>query len=240
MSPTATTVPIGYEPSAVPARFWSGGLAALYGLLLGSLAARAVFTFWEPPFDGVIRYDEIRALGGAYWPMNLYLGGPAYLLSFVTTAVFVVLLARGRTAVLNLVAAALVGIGGTVFALVITAEVLPFAYAADPSVLPEAEGRALFDVLNAHLDWLVPAILASMAVVALGVLLTFAAGWISRALPRWFVAAGVAYTVVLFAVPPGVLARPVELVLYLVELALFAGIGWFGLQAARSRVAAAG
>lgn len=237
MSSTAPTVPSGSETPVTPSRLLSGGLAALFGLLLLSLVARAVFTFWEPPFDGVIRYDEIRPLGGAFWPMNLYLGGPAYLLSFATTAVFVVLLARGGTAVLNLVAAALIALGGTVFALVITAQVLPFAYAADPEVLPEAEGRALFDVLNTHVDWLEPAILGGMGVVALGVLLTFATGWIGRALPRWFVVAGVAYVVVLFAVPPGVLPRPLELVLYLVELSLLAGIGWFGFRSARRRVA---
>lgn len=230
MSSTAPTLPTGSETST---RTWGGKLHALYGLLLLSLVARAVFTFWEPPFNGVIRYDEVRALGDAYWPMNLYVGGPAYLVSFVTTATFVVLLTRGRAAVLNLVAAALIGLGGTVFALAITAEVLPFAYAADPEVLPEAEGRALFDVLNRHLDWLVPAIVGGMLAVSVGVLLTFATGWLNRTLPRWFAAVGAAYLVLLFVVPPGVLPRPVELGLYLVELALLAGLGSFGLRAAR-------
>lgn len=231
--PTAPPAPTGLATSATRDHPWRTALPALYGLLLLSLVARAIFTAWEPPSDGVLRYDEIRAVGEAYWPMNLYVGGPGYLVTFVAAAVFLVLLGRGRTVVLNLVAAGLVGLGGTVFALVITAEALPFAYAADPTVLSEAEGRALFDVLNAHFDWLTPAIVGGMAVVAAGVLLALATGWFTRALPRWFAVSGVVYVVVLFAVPPGVLPRPVELTLYVVELGMWAGLGWFGLRSAR-------
>lgn len=239
MSPTAPITSTGtaaHDPAA-PTGLWSRTVTALYVVLLLSLTARLVFTAWEPPFDGVIRYDEIRPLGGAYWPMNLYFGGPAYLVSFVTTAVFVVLLARGRAGALNLVAAALIALGGTVFSLVITAEVLPFTYAADPQVLPEAEGRALFDTLNRPVDWLEPAILGGMAAVAAGVLLTLVAGWASRTLPRWLAAVGVTYLVVLIVLPPGLLPRPAELGLYLVELALLATLGWFGLRAAQCRLA---
>ncbi|MEV4325677.1 hypothetical protein AB0J37_25885 [Microbispora rosea] len=35
----------------------------------------------------------MRALGGTYWPMNLYLGGPGYAVSWVAATVFIVLLA---------------------------------------------------------------------------------------------------------------------------------------------------
>ncbi|MEV1203295.1 hypothetical protein [Microbispora rosea] len=81
----------------------------------------------------------MRALGGTYWPMNLYLGGPGYAVSWVAATVFIVLLARGRAGVLNLVGVLLAGIGGILFALTITAEVLPFAYAADPAVLTSSQ-----------------------------------------------------------------------------------------------------
>ncbi|MGA4991449.1 hypothetical protein [Nonomuraea bangladeshensis] len=82
-------------------------LVGLFALLLISLVARSCFALWEPPFDGTVRYDGIRPLGGAYWPMNLYLGGPAYAVSWVATAIFLVLLARGRSGVLNLLGALL-------------------------------------------------------------------------------------------------------------------------------------
>ncbi|MFI7040874.1 hypothetical protein ACIBI0_29680 [Microbispora rosea] len=55
----------------------------------------------------------MRALGGAYWPMNLYLGGPGYAVSWVAATVFIVLLARGRAGVLKLVGVLLAGIGGS-------------------------------------------------------------------------------------------------------------------------------
>lgn len=225
-APAPTTV------SPVAVHRWRA-LVALYAILLTALVGRVVFTAWEPPFDGTIRYDEIRPIVDAYWPMNLYLGGPAYLVGFVATAVFVVFLARGRTAVVTLVGAALVGLGGTVFALVITAETLPFAYAADPAVLPEAEGRALFDVLNAHLGLLLPALVGGMAAVAFGVLLVLVAAGISRALPRWFVVVGLVYLVLFVVLPPDP-PRPVAMAMYLVEVAFLAGLGWFGRRAARA------
>jgi hypothetical protein len=43
-----------------------------------------------------------------------------------------------------------------------------------------------------------------MLAVSVGVLLTFATGWLDRTLPRWFAAVGAAYLVLLFVVPPGV------------------------------------
>ena len=167
MIPTAAPVRSTGTPD--PQRLRGHALTGLYALLLAALVGRVAFTAWEPPFDGTVRYDDIRPIAGAYWPVNLYLGGPAYLVSFVAIAVLTVFLARGRTGPLTLAGAASIGLGGTLFALVITAEALPFGYAA--TVLPEPAGRALFDVLNAHLGVLVPAIVGGMAAVALGVLL---------------------------------------------------------------------
>jgi hypothetical protein len=76
-------------PLLSPSRPAPRGLAAvtvLFGVLAAAVLGRFVFSMWEPPFDGSIDYDEVVALGGAYWPMNLYLGGPAYALSFAVTA----------------------------------------------------------------------------------------------------------------------------------------------------------
>jgi hypothetical protein len=64
------------------------------------------------------------------------------------------------------------------------------------------------------------------------VLLAFAAGWVSGALPRWFVVVGVLFLVVFLALPPD-LPRPLAAVLYLLEVTLLAGLCWFGLRAAR-------
>ncbi|MET8861980.1 hypothetical protein ABZW11_03375 [Nonomuraea sp. NPDC004580] len=210
-------------------------LVGLFVLLLVSLAGRTGFAFWEPPFDGTVRYDDVRALGGAYWPMNLYLGGPGYAVSWVASAVFIVLLARGRAGVLNLVGALLAGIGGILFALTITAEVLPFAYAADPAVLPEAEGRQLFDVLNAHLDRLLPAIIGTQIAIALGVLLALIGTLISKTAPRRLSITGIAYVVVFVGLPTESLGAVVVAVGYLLQVALVAAIGWFGLRAGLGR-----
>ncbi|GAB3159463.1 hypothetical protein [Microbispora hainanensis] len=206
-------------------------LLGLFVLLLVSLAGRTGFTFWEPPFDGTIRYDDVRASGGAYWPMNLYLGGPGYAVSWVAAAVFFVLLARGRAGVLNLVGALLTGIGGILFALTITAQVLPFAYAADPEVLPEAEGRQLFDVLNAHLGQLLPAIIGTQIAIALGALFALIGTLISKTMPRRLSIAGIAYVVVFVGLPTESLGAVAVAVGYLLQVALVATIGWFGLRA---------
>lgn len=218
MLPTATVT------TTTPPR---GLLPGLYGVLLLSLLGRVVFTAWEPPVLDGVRYDDV---GAAYWPMNLYLGGPSYLLSFLGTAAFVLLLATGRSAAVTRAAAALIALGGVLFSLAITAEALPFAYAADRAVLPEPDGRALVDALNADLGRVTPAIVAGSLAVALGVLATLAAGWLTGALPRPFVAAGVLYLVAFLALPPDALPRPAALAFYIVEVALLAALGWFGLR----------
>lgn len=215
--------------TAAPPTLWRTALRALYGLLLLSLAARVVFTLWEPPFDGSVHYDDIT---GAYWPMNLYLGGPAYLVSFLTMAVFVALLARGRTAPLTLAAATLVALGGTVFSLAITAEALPFAYAADRSLIGEPEGRALVDTYNANLDRLLPAIIGGTLAIALGIATTLATSWVTGALPRRFVLAAALYLAVYLALPPD-LPRPVAALSYLLEVTLLATLAWHSLRADR-------
>lgn len=210
-------------------------LVGLFVLLLVSLAARTGFAFWEPPFDGTVRYDDVRALGGAYWPMNLYLGGPGHAVSWVTAAIFIALLAHGRGRVLNLLGAVPIGVGGILFALVITAEALPFAYAADPAVLPEPEGRELFDLLNAHLDLLVPAIIGSQLAIAAGVLAALIGTLLSKTMPRWLSIAGVTYVVVFVALPTGTSGPVAAAIGYLLQVALVAAIGWFGLRAALGR-----
>ncbi|WP_341716946.1 hypothetical protein QQG74_23745 [Micromonospora sp. FIMYZ51] len=206
-------------------------LVALFVLLLVSLLGRTVFMIWEPPFDGSIDYDEIRQLGTAYWPMNSYLGGPAYAVSWVAAAVFIVRLGRGRAGVLNLVGAFLVGLGGVVFALVITAEVLPFAYAADPAVLPEPQGRALFDVLNDNLDWVLPGIVGSQLTIVVGMLLGLVGALIARTMPRPLIIAALGYAVVFVALPLAEFGRAVAIVDYLLQVCLVAAIGWYGLRA---------
>ncbi|GAA1749000.1 hypothetical protein [Luedemannella helvata] len=204
-------------------------------LLLVSLAGRTFFAFWEPPFDGTIRFDDVTSLGGAYWPMNLYLGGPGYAVSWVAFAIFIALLARGRGGALNLIGAFLAGVGGIVFALTITAEVLPFAYAADPAVMPEADGRALFETLNAHLDMLIPAIIGTQVAIAIGVLLALVGTLISRAVPRWLSISGIVYIIIFVALPAEQLGRAVNMIGYLLQVALVAALSWFGLRAALNR-----
>ena len=227
-----TTTPLRATPLALavsgPRR---AALILLFALLIAALVGRTVFAFWEPPFDGTIRHDEIAPLGEVYWPMHLYLAGPAYAISFVGAALFLVLLARGRSAVLNLVGATLVAVCGIVFALVITSEALPFAYAADPNVMPEDEGRALFDLLNDNIHLLLPAIIGTQLAIALGMLLGLVGLLISRSTPRWFPIAALVYIVAFVALPPGALGTVGSAVLYLVEIALIAALGLFGLRA---------
>ena len=50
----------------------------LFVLLVLSQVGVAVFSLWEPAFDGKIHYAETVDLGGSYWPMNVLLGGPSY------------------------------------------------------------------------------------------------------------------------------------------------------------------
>ncbi|MGI5271606.1 hypothetical protein ACQEUU_20795 [Nonomuraea sp. CA-218870] len=232
---TGAGLPPSAGPAPAPTAPWRAALIALFVLLLVSLAARTFFAFWEPPFDGTVRYDDIRALGAAYWPMNLYLGGPGYALSWVATAIFLVLLGRGRGGPLNLLGALLAGVGGVLFALVITAEALPFAYAADPAVLPESEGRELFALLNTHLGLLIPAIVGTQIVISAGVLLALAGTLLSRTMPRPLSLTGIVYILLIAALPADLLGRGATMAAYLLQVALAAAIGWYGLRAGLGR-----
>ncbi|MBP2708000.1 hypothetical protein JOL79_29895 [Microbispora sp. RL4-1S] len=108
---------------------------------------------------------------------------------------------------LNLIGALLSGLGGILFALTITAEVLPFAYAADPAVLPETEGRKLFDLLNAHQSLLVPAIVGTQIAIAVGVLVALIGTLLSRTMPRWLSIVGILYIIVFVGLPAEMLGR---------------------------------
>ncbi len=94
-------------------------LTALFGLVVVALVARFAFLAWEPPFDpeAGLRYDELRAVAGLYWPANLYVGGPAFLVTWLGTAAFLAILGRGR--VLVRIGSVLVAAGGIVFSFVI-------------------------------------------------------------------------------------------------------------------------
>ncbi|WP_157519147.1 hypothetical protein [Modestobacter sp. Leaf380] len=201
-------------------------LLVLFGLLVLSLVARLVFTLTEPPFDGSLRYDDLIAMDGAYWPLNLYLGGPGYLVSFVSTAVFLVLLGRGHGSALTLAGALLVGLGGTVFSLAITAEALPFAHAVDPTLFGEAEGRAWVSTLNGRLDLLAPAIVGSQVAIGVGGLVGLVGVLLSRTTPRWAPVAGIVGIVVSQVLPLAALG-------YLLQLVVLAGIGWAGSRVRR-------
>lgn len=227
-----TTTP-GLSPS-YPSLYYRAALIVLFALLLLSLAARTFFMLWEPVFDGALHYDEIHELGAAYWPMNLYVGGPGYAVSWVAVAFFMVLLGRGRSAVLNLVGALLAGLGGIVFTLVITAEVLPFAYAADQTVMSELEGRALFDLLNDQLGLLIPTMVGTTIAIAVGTLLVFISALITGATPRWFAWCGVGYLVVFIVLPVEGQGHLVTVIGYLLQVVLVSGLGWFGLRAGLS------
>ncbi|SED06732.1 hypothetical protein SAMN04489844_3601 [Nocardioides exalbidus] len=202
-----------------------------FALLVLSQVAVVAFTMWEPPFDGVIRYDDIAPLGSAYWPMNVLVGGPAYALGTVTATVFLAVLGAGRATGASMVAS-MVGcvlhlLGGLVFALVITAEVLPFAWAADPAVVGEQEGRALFAAYNDHFDAFLPYVLGSMAAVALGVLLAVVGAALSGGLRWWVPALVLALVVAQFAVP---FHHPLVPALSLVQRVVWIGLGWAGLR----------
>lgn len=198
---------------------------ALFTLLVASQAGVVVFTLWEPPFDGQMDYASTVDLGGAYWPMNVLLGGPAYAVGFVASAIFLAVLGgRSRVA---LAGALLLGVAGIVFALVITAEVLPFAWAADPDVVDPAAGVKLFAAFNDELDAFEPYLLGSMAAIALGGLLGVLGATLAGGLPRWVLALVVVVLVATFAAPSG---SVVAFGVAFVERLMWLVIGWFGLR----------
>lgn len=206
-------------------------LQLLFAILVVALVARTIFLIWEPPFTGALDYDTIAGLGPSYWLMNQFVGTPAFALTWVCLALFVALLARGRSAAVTFASALLIGLGGLLFALVVNAEVLPFTYAADPATFPGAEGRALFDTFNG-VGLLVPAIVGTQLVVAAGVLLALVVAVVTRALPRWFAIAGLVYVVAYIALPFELMPRGALIASDVLQSILVAGIGWFSLRAA--------
>ncbi len=206
-------------------------LQLLFAILIVALVARTIFLLWEPPFTGALDYDTIAALGGSYWLMNNFVGIPAFALSWLSLGIFVALLARGRSSVVTLAAALMIGVGGVIFALTISAEVLPFAYAADPANFSDAEGRALFDTFNG-IGLVVPAIVGTQLVVAAGVLITLVVSLVTRTLPRWLAIAGLLYLVAYLALPFELLPRGALIASDLVQTLLVAGIAWFSLRGA--------
>lgn len=198
---------------------------ALFALLIAAQLGIVVFSLWEPAFDGQIYYDATVDAGPALWPMNVLLGGPAYAVSFVVSAIFLAVLGGGSRLAIG--AAIALAVSGIVFALVITAEVLPFAWAADPAVAGETQGRALFAAFNDRLDAFIPYVAGSMAAVALATLVAVAAATRAGGLPRWVLGATVALAALSFALPLGGLAPQLA---SLAERALWAAIGWYGLR----------
>ncbi|UNX53501.1 hypothetical protein MF406_10880 [Georgenia sp. TF02-10] len=202
-------------------------LIALFVVLLVALTARTIATTLEPPFDGSLSYDDVQLLGETYWPLNLYLNGPGYAVSWVATAIFLVLLARGRTAPVTVAAGFLAGTAGILFALVVTAEALPFALALTD---PEPDARARFDMLNEGIHVLVPTIIATQLAIAVAMLAALVCAFLSRALPRWVVVVGVVYIVVFVGLPVDALGRWAVIASYLLQVALVVCVGWFGLK----------
>ena len=185
---SAITAPTPTAAVGAPHR---AAIILLFVLLIVALVACTVFLIWEPPFTGTIEYDTIAPLGSAYWAMHIYLSGPSFAVTWLAFAIFVTFLARERNAIATLAASVAIGLGALVFALVTTAEALPFAYAADSAVFREDSGRDVFDALNSNLGLLAPPILGSQAVIAAGVLVVLIVALVTRMMPRWFSIAGV-------------------------------------------------
>lgn len=226
-TPTRRPAPTDLAPrSLLPAA------RATFALLVVSQVAVLVFLVWEPPFDGSIQYDDVAAISTSYWPMNVLLGGPAFALGAVALSVFLVVLGAGRGNALALTGTVLHLVGGVVFALVITAEVLPFAWAVDPEIAGEAEGRALFAAYNDRFDAFLPYILGSMAAVALGALVAVVGAAVSGSVGRWVPVAVVLVIVAVFLVPPG---SGLTIVVDVVQRVLFVYLGWLGLARVTGR-----
>lgn len=195
----------------------------LLTLLVLAAVGLTVFQWWEPPFTGRVDFDTTTALGATYWPMNVLLAGPSFAVTFVVAAVFLAVLGDLRWPAL--LASTVLGLAGMVFALIITAETLPFIWSADPAVLDPATGRAVTDAFNAGLGGFAGWITASTAVITLAVLLALVWAAIVRGLPWWVVGVAVAVIVAGLVLP----AAPVVVVgLSLVERVVWVLIGGFG------------
>lgn len=189
-------------------------LPVLFAVLLVALVARFAFLAWEPRFP--LRAEDLTA---AYWPANLFVGGPAFLLTFLCTALFLAVLARG---VVGRIAGVLVAVGGVLFSLVIVAEALPYAYALGDPAEVERVNRAA--------EALFPTIMATQVAIGLGVAVGLVGTLLGRTAPRWFPVVGLLYLVAFFALPFD-LGLPGEIL----QTALLAGIGWFALRAATAQ-----
>lgn len=195
--------------------------------LLIALVARQVFALWEH-YDGSTDFDELRSFGTAYWPMNLFVFGPAFAIGFFAQGVLIWRLARERGRILTVLGASLVIVGGTLFALVGTAHALPYAWAADPGILEESLGRAVVDAFTrGGTAMLVPYIVGTQAVIALGALASSLGGWLSGTVPVWYLITTIVVVIAFFALPtaPGDLG---DALLSFVQLVLWGVLGWFG------------
>jgi hypothetical protein len=177
-----------------------------------ALEARVAFLAWEPSYP--LRAEDLTA---AYWPANLYVGGPAFLLTFLGTAYFLTVLAPG---VVGRVAGVLVAVGGILFSLAIVAEALPYAFAlGDPAAVAR---------VNTATEALFPTIIGTQVAIGLGVAVGMVGMLVTRTTPRWFPIVGLLYLVAFFALPVD-LGLPGEIL----QTALFAGIAWFALRGDR-------
>ncbi len=195
----------------------------LLTLLVLSAIGLTVFQWWEPPFTGEIEFDTTVGLGAGYWAMNLLLGGPAFAVTFVVAAVFLAVLGDLRWPAL--LAATALALAGLVFALVITAETLPFIWAADPAVVDPGIGRSVTDAFNAGLPGYAVWIGGTTAAITVAVLAAMIWAAVVRGLPWWVVALGVTVVAAGFLLPA---TPPVVVGLSLVERVLWVLLGWFG------------
>ena len=222
---TATTgpqSPAADHHSASPAARRRSAALLLTLLVLASVAL-VLFQWWEPPFTGRLDFDTTVGLGAAYWPMNVLLGGPAFAVTFVVAAIFLAVLGDLRWPAL--LASTGLALAGLLFALVINAEVLPFAWAADPATVDPDTGRAMFVDFNAALDGFGVYVLGSMLAIAAFVLAAVVWAAVVGGLPRWMVAVVAALLVAEFGLPLG---QAGTVVLALVERIVWVLIGWFG------------
>jgi hypothetical protein len=178
-----------------------------------ALLARFGFLAWEPAYP--LRAEDLTA---AYWPANLYVGGPAFLLTFLGVGYFLTVLAPGPV---GRVAGVLVAMGGILFSLVVVAEALPYAFAlGDPAAVAQ---------VNTATEALFPTIIGTQAAIGLGVAVGLVGMLVARTTPRWFPIVGLLYLVVFFALPVD-LGLPGEIL----QTLLLAGIAWFALRAGHS------
>jgi hypothetical protein len=202
----------------------------LFAVLLITLIARQVFAIWEQ-YDGSMSYDELRGFGDAFWPMNLLVFGPGFAIGFVAQAILVWQLGRGRGRIITWIGAALVLIGGVLFALVATAHALPFDWAANHGILDDETGVRVVEAFNSSgTPLLVPYIVGSQALIGLGALAATCGARASGTIPTWMLIATVVFLIAFFLVPttPG---SAVEMILSFGQMTLWGALGWFGWRA---------